>query len=272
MTMNHASVVVTVLALWLAASSAAVGVRTSTSKAHQFGTSTTTTHKKKPTARQLKPRFLANIQRSLQSTMSELASDTYGHLLELCLDADGEPNARVTCTAPYGHAVDYVAAQMSDMGLVPLGDAAQTSYTQTVPNSVDPTWCPPGITNVVGLVEGTEFPNEYVVYTAHLDGPNNENPQTKLTRGNQGVSNAYDNALAVAVGLGLARQLVQNPPRRSVVLLITDGEEGWFNVGDLPLGEDPFTFVERLQNTTWFNTVIGELGDSSFLGMSYWYV
>jgi len=224
---------------------------------------------RKPSARQLKPRFLANIELSLQGGMTDLASDTYGHLLELCMDEAGEPNARVTCTAGYGHALEYVTTAMSDLGLVPLGNAERTSFQQTVEGSVDETFCPPGITNVIGMIEGTELPEEYVVYTAHLDGPNNENPQTVVTRGNAGVSNAYDDALAVAVGLALAKQFVLDPPRRSVVILISDGEEGWSNVGEVPPGLSPDENFNRLSSTSWYSAV-RELTGGSFIGMSYW--
>jgi Peptidase family M28 len=226
----------------------------------------------KPTARQLKPTFVGNMKRALEQTnasmMSALAEDAYGHLLELCMDANGDPNPRVTCTEGYKLAWTYVEDQMIAMGLVPLGNVERTSYVQMVDGSVNETFCPPGMANVIGMVQGTTKPDEFVVYTADLDGPNNGNPQTVMTRGNTGVSNAYDDALAVAVGLAMAKQFLANPPDRSVVILITDGEEGWDHVGELPLGTS--SNRDQFVDSDWFTALSKDLGTVGRLGAAYW--
>ena len=233
----------------------------------------TATDASKTTASQIKPQFLANIKRALQGAnntiMSEFAEDVYGHLLELCMDSNGKPNPRVTCTKGYDHARNYVNDKMAVLGLVPLGNVNRTSYLQIVEQSVNETYCPTGIANVIGMVEGTAFPDDFIVYTAHLDGPNNGNDQTVLTRGNDGVSNAYDDALAVAVGLGIAKHLQNNPPERSVIILITDGEEGWDNVGELPLGQG--SNIDTFIDSEWY-AVVKELVGEELLGATYWYV
>ena len=59
------------------------------------------------------------------------------------------------------HAADYVAGQMQEIGLTPLGDLLENgtrSFFQTVEGAVDETLCPAGMMNVVGMVEGTVFP------------------------------------------------------------------------------------------------------------------
>lgn len=235
---------------------------------------------KPTTARELKPRFVNKLRDLQQDDLSDLTADAYGHLLELCLDANGEPNPRVTCTAGYGHAADYVEEQMRDMGLVPLGNAARTTYVQTVEGSVHDTYCPPGIKNLIGMVPGSLFPDEYVVYSAHLDGPNNQNPQTATTRGNGKTSNAYDDGLAVAVGLALARRMIQDTqPLRSVIFFFDDGEEGWSNVGEKIRGETTGDVCGRFRDSQWYKDVYEATGGRDgrsdrcpwyVIGTSYW--
>ena len=238
-----------------------------------------TTSEAKPSARELKPRLLERI-RTLQATeLSTLAADAYGHLLEICLDGQGEANPRVTCTEGYGYAADYVANQMREMGLTPLGNVEQTEYFQVVAGSVHETLCPPGIKNIIGMVPGTVYPDEYVVYSAHLDGPNNANPQTETTRGNGETSNAYDDGLAVAVGLAMAKQLMENPPKRSVIIHIDDGEEGWDDLGEKAIGETGWDVCRRYQNTDWYKEMYEVTGGPTgrrdrcpwyLIGTNYW--
>jgi hypothetical protein len=231
------------------------------------------------TARELKPHFLDTIRRLQETPLTSLGEDSYAHLLELCIDNQGNPNPRVTCTNGYGQAADYVAQQMQEIGLVPLGNNERTAYKQTVVGSVDDTYCPPGITNIIGMVPGSLYPDEYVVYSAHLNGPNNENPQTATTRGNGATSNAYDDGLAVAVGLAMARQLMQDPPERSVIFLIDDGEEGWHGVGTRETGESSTDVCRKFRDSDWYKNVYEASGGRSgsrdrcpwyVIGASYW--
>ena len=128
---------------------------------------------------------------------------------------------------------DYVAAEMERIGLVPLGDMERTSFFNIVPGSISEQFCPRGMMNVIGMIPGADLTlnEEYVIFSAHFDGPNNENPQTQVTRGNQDTTNTFDDALAVAFGLGLAEEMIlQSPPKRNVIFLFDDVEEGWANV------------------------------------------
>lgn len=193
--------------------------------------------------------------------LSNIAADAYGHLLQICVDGNGLPNPRITCTEGFHHAATYVEQQMRNIGLVPLGDAARTTYAQVVSGSVDNTWCPPGIKNLIGMVPGTKYPNEYIVYEAHLDGPNNGNPQTARTRNNVETSNAYDDGLAVAVGLAIAKRMMDGDrPERSVIFFFDDGEEGWPSVGVRRDGETSRESCSRFLNTQWYRTVYDNAG------------
>lgn len=185
--------------------------------------------------------------------MSEIAANSYGHLLELTLDAKGQPNPRIPCTEGYHHASSYEASQLEALGLTPLGNLNRTSFVQTIEGSVDDTWCPPGIKNVIGMVPVSTFPDEYIVYCAHLDGPNNQNPETTITRGNGDTTNAYDNGLAVAIGLAMAKEFMTTPPLRSIVFVFDDAEEGFLNVGEWQEGE--FAACERYYDTEWSVTL-----------------
>lgn len=188
-----------------------------------------------------------------QQQQESLGSRTWEHLVSLTKDSNGNPNPRLSCTEGYHHAAAYVSKILGEIGLVPLGDNDGTSYQNTVPGSADPSYCPNGMFNLIGMVPGTSMPDEYVVFSAHLDGPNNQNPQTQTTRGNQDTSNAYDDGAAVALGLAMAERLVSEPSVRSVIFLFDDGEEGWQNVGIPPLGKTQV--CPEFVDTDWFQNM-----------------
>ncbi len=75
--------------------------------------------------------------------------------------------------------------------------------------------------NVCGLVKGTERPDEVVVYTAHWDHLGVGHP----IDGDSIYNGASDNAAAVAWLLEIAKNMQQNPPKRSVLFLSVTAEE-----------------------------------------------
>lgn len=96
--------------------------------------------------------------------------------------------------------------------------------------------------NVVGKLPGSdpELRNEYVVYTAHLDGQGMKEPSTeeeKAAAAEKGEpieepedlikNSAYDNALGVAIMLEAARAMTALPeaPKRSVLFVALAAEE-----------------------------------------------
>lgn len=76
--------------------------------------------------------------------------------------------------------------------------------------------------NVVGYIEGSKYPDEYVLYMAHWDhlGMDFSNPKNKVFNG------AQDNASGTAGLLALAEYFTQQPqPERSVVFVAVTAEE-----------------------------------------------
>lgn len=147
----------------------------------------------------------------------------------LIVDENGDPNPRVSCTDGNTYARDYLVDEMGKLGLIPAGSNTDpTSFLNMVPGSVDATYCPDGMANVIGLIKGTVSPDEYILWVAHYDGPNNEGvcPQD----GNGNTVDAYDNGSSVPIGLQLAAHFISEPPDRSVVIVFSAGEEGWRNV------------------------------------------
>ena len=73
--------------------------------------------------------------------------------------------------------------------------------------------------NVIGTWTGTALPNEWVIVGGHYDSRNQNGSSTTNTPG------AEDNATGCAGVIELARALVPNRPRRSVLFMCYSGEE-----------------------------------------------
>ncbi len=86
--------------------------------------------------------------------------------------------------------------------------------------------------NVIGYVEGTEFPDSFLVVTAHYDHLGGMGPDIWFPGAN-------DNASGTAMLLALAKHYVANPHRCSVAFIATGAEEvgliGSKNFVDYPL-------------------------------------
>ena len=80
----------------------------------------------------------------------------------------------------------------------------------------------PGGVNVVGVIEGTDLADEYVMVGAHYDHVSScdgSTPTDTICNG------ATDNATGVAAVLDIARSLARTPTRRSVIIALWDSEE-----------------------------------------------
>src|SRR5262249_16007527 len=77
--------------------------------------------------------------------------------------------------------------------------------------------------NVIGVLEGSEKPDEFVIFTAHWDHLGID----KNLKGDQIYNGAVDNASGVAAIMEVARAAAQIQPRpkRSLVFMAVTGEE-----------------------------------------------
>ncbi len=147
---------------------------------------------------------------------------------------------RRTGTPGSARAARFLAERMRSYGLEPGGDS---SFFQRVPYEVSAgpegeVLRLPGVTgtkgasaeverihdyNLIGLIRGSDpaLRDEAVVLGAHFDHVGIGRP----VQGDSIYNGADDDASGVAVVLAAARPLAEAPPRRSVVVLLTSGEE-----------------------------------------------
>jgi Zn-dependent M28 family amino/carboxypeptidase len=89
--------------------------------------------------------------------------------------------------------------------------------------------------NVVGMVRGTERPDEYVLYTGHWDHIGIRD----VAEGEDGIYNgAVDNATGTAAIIEIGEAFAANPPERSVMILAVTAEESGL-LGSAYYGENP---------------------------------
>ncbi|WP_417482396.1 M28 family metallopeptidase [Maricaulis sp.] len=89
--------------------------------------------------------------------------------------------------------------------------------------------------NVVGMVRGTERPDEFVLYTGHWDHLGTRD----VPDGEDGIYNgAVDNASGTAAILEIGEAFVANPPERSVMIIAVTAEESGL-LGSAYYGENP---------------------------------
>jgi Zn-dependent M28 family amino/carboxypeptidase len=89
--------------------------------------------------------------------------------------------------------------------------------------------------NVVGVVPGTQRPDEYVIYTAHWDHLG----MRDVSGDEDAIFNgAVDNATGTAAILEIGEAFVANPPERSVMILAVTAEESGL-LGSAYYGENP---------------------------------
>ena len=107
------------------------------------------------------------------------------------------------------------AAKRSDFRAMPLGLTVSTSFSNDIRTFASK--------NVIGMLPGSEAPDEYVLYTAHWDHLGRCTPDAS---GDDICNGAVDNATGTAalVALGEA-QAKAGPARRSLVFLAVTAEE-----------------------------------------------
>lgn len=98
---------------------------------------------------------------------------------------------------------------------IPLGVTVNTSLTNSLKKDVSK--------NVVGMIKGSEKPDEYIIYSAHWD----HFGIGAVVEGDSIYNGAVDNASGTAAVMSIARTMSQmkEKPKRSVVFLFVTAEE-----------------------------------------------
>ena len=94
--------------------------------------------------------------------------------------------------------------------------------------------------NVVTRVEGTKYPDQYIVLSAHYD-------HLGIRRDNI-YNGADDNASGTAALLALARYFQENPPRHSLIFAFFDAEELGLKGADRFVEDPPINRDQILMN------------------------
>ncbi|WP_373398458.1 M28 family peptidase [Algoriphagus halophilus] len=119
--------------------------------------------------------------------------------------------------------------------------------------------------NVVGVLEGTELKNEYVIHTAHLDHVGVGTP----VNGDSIYNGAHDNASGISAMLEIARLYSELPskPKRSVIFAAVTAEEMGL-LGSMYLAENPVVPSESIvaNVNTDMPTMVGPLVSVEPLG------
>ncbi|MBN1528058.1 MAG: M20/M25/M40 family metallo-hydrolase [Thermoleophilaceae bacterium] len=124
-------------------------------------------------------------------------------------------------TAGSTAAREYLLSQIQ-----PITDPVGGSYTHSIAQG----------TNVLGVIPGTELPDEYVIVGAHYDHVGSS--CTSKEAGDTICNGATDNAAGVAAALAIARDVARAPLRRSVIIAFWDREEDGL-VGSLAYTQNP---------------------------------
>jgi Zn-dependent M28 family amino/carboxypeptidase len=122
---------------------------------------------------------------------------------------------------------DYKKKAMDNFRPISLGISASLTLQNEIREDVSQ--------NVVGMIEGTEKPDEVIIYSAHWDHLGVGEP----VEGDSIFNGAHDNASGTAMLLAMAESMKKLPqPKRSIVFLaVTAEEEGL--LGSAHYAENP---------------------------------
>lgn len=142
--------------------------------------------------------------------------------------ANEERGGRLAGTIYEADAANYISDHFLQYGLQPAGD--QGTYIQQFKLEgpmVQAMEIESQISrNVVGLIEGKEFPSRYIIIGAHYDGQGMGGAISMNMNGEPALHySADDNASGTAGLFYLAREFAENRPQSSVLIVAFSGEE-----------------------------------------------
>lgn len=132
--------------------------------------------------------------------------------------------------AKAGKNFDDLARQADARGFkaVPLDAKASIHLQSTITHSLS--------NNVIGMVKGSEKPDEAIVYTAHWDHLGHD-PSLK---GHQIYNGAVDNGTGIAALLEIAGKFAQDKPKRTVIFAAVTMEESGLLGSEYYVAHPPF--------------------------------
>jgi hypothetical protein len=132
-------------------------------------------------------------------------------LRDLSILAHDSMEGRRTGTPGAERARRFLVGAFPDRGLAPVGGTHIQSFPVRIGGAESIG------SNVQGIVRGREFPERYIVVTAHFDHLG--------IRGGETFNGADDNASGVAALLSLAQYFSMHPTRHSLLFVAFDAEE-----------------------------------------------
>lgn len=118
---------------------------------------------------------------------------------------------RRTGTAGAKKAKDYIVNKFQKLEVLPLTNTFEQAFTFNANSKAYE-----GV-NILGLIKGSEKPEEYIVLTAHYDHEG--------IKGGKIYNGADDDASGISALFAFAEYFQKNPPKHSVILAAVDGEE-----------------------------------------------
>ncbi len=120
--------------------------------------------------------------------------------------------------------------------------------------------------NVLGMIKGSKYPEEYIIYTAHWDHLG----ISTAVEGDSIYNGALDNASGVAAVMSIAKAFSEegNRPERSIIFLfVTAEEQGLF--GSLYYAENPLVPLDKTVCNLNMDGVnpIGAMKDFTIIGL-----
>ncbi len=152
--------------------------------------------------------FSCNSSGQINDSYSFNPDNLLEHVKELSSDAY---EGRRTGTTGAVKAKTYIVEQLRLLNVTPLASNFEQPFTfksrEKEYNGV----------NILGTIKGTDFPEKYIVISAHYDHEGIKNGQI--------YNGADDDASGVSALFAFAETFQKNPPKHSVILAFFDAEE-----------------------------------------------
>lgn len=169
---------------------------------------------------------------------------------------------RATGTRENAQARDFIAARMDSLGLATVAGGRVQPFNSV--NRRDSSSV--AAANVLGLVRGTEWPESYIVISAHYDHVGVGRP----VNGDSIYNGADDNASGTAALLALAAYFQAHPPRHSIILAALDAEERGLQGARAFVANPPVPIESLVLNVNMDMVSHSERGELYAAGAAKW--